>query len=183
MDEARLTLLPVRYALRVVFGQLEAAAPVAADDFLEVRHALDEELLVALAVGREVPEATLVEMLGHHAADVFVVAADERSAAGEVRGAELDGGQARGGDEPGGLRAEGTGEDAVAVPVLQPGRRRGVQGAELKVGRPRAVGRHVAPDSGKELARVGAGGLDEEGDPRGAAMGRGGHGDDQKPYF
>jgi hypothetical protein len=93
-----LALLPVWDAFGVVFGKFEAAVSVSADDFLEVIHALDEELFVALAVSGEVPKPSLVEVFRHHAADIFVVAAHERSATGEVGGAEFNGWQARGCD-------------------------------------------------------------------------------------
>ena len=176
LNEAGLALLPVWDALGVIFGKFEAAMSVGADDLLEVVDPLDEEFLVALAVGGEVPVATFVEVLGHHAADILIIAAHERSAAGEVGGAEFNGRQARGRDQFGGLGAKGAGQDAVAVPILQPGRRRGIEGAEFEVGRPRPVGCDVAPDPGEQLTRVAAGSLDEQGDPRGAAMGGGGHG-------
>ena len=75
----------------MVFGKFEAAMSVGADDLLEIVYPLDEELLVALAVGGEVPVATFVEVLGHHAADILIVAAHERSPAGKVGRTQFDG--------------------------------------------------------------------------------------------
>ena len=147
--QAGLALFPVRHAFGIIFGEFPAALTVGGDDLLEFIDPFDEEAFAALTVSGEVPVTPLVKVFGYPAADIIIITADEGTFPGEMRGAEFDGRQARRGDEFGGLRAEGAGQNTVPVPILEPGRRRGIEGTEFEEGRPRAMGGHIAPDPGE----------------------------------
>ncbi len=112
------------------------------------------------AVGGELPVAALVEMFGDRGADEAVVHADVGAMAAESGGAQLDGGQAGGLDDPAHLGGEGAGENAVAIPLAQPGGWRGIERAQLEESGPRPVRGQVAAHAGQQFAGVGARGLD-----------------------
>ena len=73
-------------------------------------------------------------------------------------------------DGPGHRAVVDPGEDAVAVPALQPRGRRRLQRVRLEVDGPGAVPVQVADDPLEEAPAVAAGGLDEQGDVRGFGM-------------
>jgi hypothetical protein len=146
-------------------------------------HAFLEEALGVQAVDGVVAVTAIEEMVGDHLADAMVVHADEGQRAAEERRPQLDRGQPGGGDHVGHLLRERAGQDAVAVPVFEPGRRAGFERAQFDEAGPRTVGGDVAADAGEQFPRVGAGGLDEKRDAgrTTAAVGHGVGCDDEKP--
>jgi len=163
-DEAGLAGFPVGRAVGGGAGELGAGEAALLEAGDEVLDALDEEGFGGESVDGEVAVAAVEEVFGDGLADEAVVDADEGAVMGEGGGAEFDGGEAGGGDGAVHGRGEGAGEDAVALPVFEPGRWRGVGGVEFDEGGPGAVLGDVAADAGEDFAGVGAGGFDEEGD-------------------
>ena len=163
-DEAGLAGFPVGGAVGSGAGELGAGEAALLEAGDEVLDALDEEGFGGEAVDGEVAVAAVEEVFGDGLADEAVVDTDEGAVMGEGGGAEFDGGEAGGGDGAVHGRGEGAGEDAVALPVFEPGGGWGVGGAEFDKGGPGSVLGDVAADAGEDLAGVGAGGFDEEGD-------------------
>lgn len=103
--------------------QLPANVPCGADGVDEICRSLLKEAFCMQAVGRELNVAALQKVPRHHRADLTVVDAHEGEIVAKVCGAQFDGGQPGGGNDVGCFLREGAGENAVALPVLEPRRR------------------------------------------------------------
>ena len=163
-DETILAGFPIGGAVRGGTGEAGAGMPALLEAGDEVFDALDEEGLGIETIHSEVAVAAIEEVLGDGLADEAVVHSDEGSPVREGGGAEFHSGQTGGRDGAVEGRGKGAGKDAVALPVFEPGRRRGVGGAKFDEGGPGSLLSDVAADARENAPGVGAGSLDEEGD-------------------
>src|SRR5204863_3284849 len=126
--------------------------------------ALAEELFAVEGQESEMAETPIEEMLRDAFAQGAVVDAHPRHPRVVPAAAELDDGH---GGRPN-LPREGGGpgpdQDAVALPSAQPGRRLGLQRPGFEVDRPGAMLAQPAPDPLQDVAAVGPGSFDQQGD-------------------
>lgn len=112
----------------------------------------------------EVFEAAFEKVIERQVSDSAVVGFEPRQGGNEARGADVDDGDGDGAECVGDALVFDARDDAVAVPMVEPGG--GFVAAIVfgKVEGPGAMFADVGDDAASEAARVSVGGLDQEGD-------------------
>ena len=109
-------------------------------------------------------EAAFLEMFGGEMADGDVVGLEPWQRGNQAGGADVDDGDGNVFQGGGDVWVFDAGDDAVAIPVREPGGRLIAAIVFGEVKGPWTMFADVGDDAAEETARVGVGGLDQEGD-------------------
>lgn len=175
LEPLRQATLPLFPASRsAVSRQVNLAGIAGGFDELDERVGAGvEEAIFAARRGAEgeLAEPNIEELAKNQLRDGEIVGADARQAHSGNGVANIDGGQMRAEDGPRHAAVVDANEDALATPLSEPRRRRGVETLRAEENGPGAAFVNVACDSTQESASVGERSLDQKGDVRRSSHG------------